>query len=964
VATYFQQHHGAASPVWLPPSTEVFGLRKAQIGAAWALAAHFTRSDQPGQVVLPTGVGKTAVMTLSAMLTPCTRVLAIAPSHVVRDQIADEFERMGVLRSAASIPENLSKPKVALAAHRLAKRSDWTKLRSFDVVVGTPGCLSPALEGVSPPPKGLFDLVIVDEGHHAPATTWQALLEAFSGARIGLFTATPFRRDRKALPGLLAYDYPLASALSDGVYAPVSYVPVSIPPGADRDALIAEAVADRLRDPVHAASASAFIARTDRLEHARALVDVYETAGLNASMVSGQDSRKKVQGVLRSLGEGSLAGIITVGVLGEGLDQPRLKIAAYHKAHKSLAPTLQFVGRISRISKEAEAPAELIAVPDEVRDETSRLYEEDASWAELVPDLMDAAVAAERDRTRYVAELARPHGEEFSMYALQPRKETQIYVFPSSVTPDLSAEIERLGNGQVVHSATDDDGDLRVLVSAHRRHPDWLRSDALDSIEYNLHLIVVDRTRQVLFISTSSDAASLSILDAIGASSAAPVSGRLMNRVLHAKGVESYFSVGMRSTTPPGGRRAAYTTLSGNAVGGAVSTTAARTHGLGHVIGRTRDDKGLFSALGVSVNRAKVWVPDTANLYEYKLWCHSLAGALRGGRDEGLMAPGLPLALPTPIETFPDNPVTVLHDRRLVEDGISILLSGGRTFPAWEAEIEIVRTDDRTCYLVFSADDAILWEGTVSTTGAISPLVEAMAISPGVGEPQTFSSVLQSHPPTIYFADGSLVRGSMMSAPPSDFPPLPASSFQRWDWTGVDIRAEAREPRKGMENIINRTARWIAEEWPDSVIVLEDGKGEIADLVAIRDESPAKSVALFHCKWSSEDTPGHRLDDLYQVIGQVMRSTAWTSLADVFWTKLLDRLANRPKTSIHPGSPSGRDVLARFAETTSSTRFSVFVVQPGLLIDSIETWNAGTILLGACDDWCRSEDVSFGVVGA
>lgn len=69
MATFFELHRGAANPVWLPPSTEVLGLRKAQIGAAWALAAHFTRSEQPGQVILPTVVGKTAVMTCA----PCSR---------------------------------------------------------------------------------------------------------------------------------------------------------------------------------------------------------------------------------------------------------------------------------------------------------------------------------------------------------------------------------------------------------------------------------------------------------------------------------------------------------------------------------------------------------------------------------------------------------------------------------------------------------------------------------------------------------------------------------------------------------------------------------------------------------------------------------------------------------------------------------------------------------------------------
>lgn len=488
MTTFFQRHRGAARPSWLPASTEVLGLRRAQIGAAWALAAHFTRSEQPGQVVLPTGVGKTAVMTLGAMLVPCARVLVIAPSHVVRDQIADEFERMSVLRKTDTIPEDLPRPKVGISVRRLTKKRDWARLRKHDVVVGTPGCLSPAYEGVVNPPKGLFDFVIVDEGHHAPATTWQTLLEAFNGARISLFTATPFRRDRKVLPGVLAYDYPLASAISDGVYAPVAFVPVTIPAGANRDGLIASTVSDRLRDPRHIAASSAFIARTDRLEHAQALVGVYGAAGLKAAMVSGQDSRNRVKNTLRALGDGSISGVITVGVLGEGLDEPKLKVAAYHKPHKSLAPTLQFVGRISRISKDAEAPAELIAVPDDVRDETSQLYEEDASWAELVPDLMDSAVEAVRARTSYVAELARPPSEEFSMFALQPKKETQVFTLDGSVIPNLSVQIERLGNGRVVHSATDDDGDLLVLVSAHRRHPEWLRSDALDSVEYLLHL--------------------------------------------------------------------------------------------------------------------------------------------------------------------------------------------------------------------------------------------------------------------------------------------------------------------------------------------------------------------------------------------------------------------------------------------------------------------------------------------
>lgn len=963
MTTFFQQHRGAATPVWLPTATEVLGLRRAQIGAAWALAAHFTRSEQPGQVVLPTGVGKTAVMTLSAMLVPCTRILAIAPSHVVRDQIGGEFESMTVLRGTDSIPQSLPKPKVAIADHRLAKESDWRNLSKFDVVVGTPGCLSPAFEGVSDPPLGLFDFVIVDEGHHAPATTWQAALAAFSAARIALFTATPFRRDRKALPGTLAYDYPLASAISDGVYATVSYQQVDVAAGADRDVAIAHKVAERLSDSAHVAASSAFIARTDRLEHARSLVGVYQAEGLVARMVSGQDSRKRVRDTLTALGDGSIAGVITVGVLGEGLDQPRLKIAAYHRAHKSLAPTLQFVGRISRISREVEAPAELIAIPDDVRDETSRLYEEDASWADLVPDLMDSAVEAERARTQYVSELAQPRNEEFSMYALQPIKETQVFTFDESVTPDLSVEMKRLGNGEVVHSATDDDGSLLVLVSAHRRHPEWMRTDALDSVEYLLHLAVVDMTRRLLFISAGSESALRTIVEAVGASTASLVSGRFLNRILHSEGVESYFSVGMRSTTPPGGRRAAYTTLSGSRVGGAVSNTAARTHGLGHMIARTRDDQGRFSALGVSVNRAKVWVPDTANLYEYRQWCFSLAAKIRDGVDRGLTAPGLPLTLPTTFDAFPHNPFAVLHDRALVESGVRIITAEGQECPAWEAEIEVERIDDQTCYLVVSVDDSTLWEGTTSTQGRVEALTEAVTVQPGASSTRTFSEVLQGAPPSIYFANGAVVTGSLMWTT-GDFPALDSAILQAWDWAKVDTHSESRQPAKGMENILDRTARWIREKWPSAVIITEDGKGEIADLVVVNARSMERDVSLFHCKWTSASAPRNNLDDLYEVVGQAMRSTAWTTLPGVFLSRLLERLATRSKTAIHRNSPRGKEHLEALAATRSVTKFSIYIVQPGLRIQTVPSWSEGTILLGACEEWCRTEDVPLTIVGA
>ena len=40
--------------------------------------------------------------------------------------------------------------------------------------------------------------------------------------------------------------------------------------------------------------------------------------------------------------------VVCVDMLGEGFDLPQLKVAAIHDLHKSLAVTLQFIGRFAR----------------------------------------------------------------------------------------------------------------------------------------------------------------------------------------------------------------------------------------------------------------------------------------------------------------------------------------------------------------------------------------------------------------------------------------------------------------------------------------------------------------------------------------------------------------------------------------------------------------------------------------
>ena len=82
-------------------------------------------------------------------------------------------------------------------------------------------------------------------------------------------------------------------------------------------------------------------------------------------------------------------------MFGEGVDCPRLKIAALHAPHKSLAITLQFVGRFARTNAEDIGAAKFVAIPQEIDAEVRALYQSGASWEELVANLADARIDEE-----------------------------------------------------------------------------------------------------------------------------------------------------------------------------------------------------------------------------------------------------------------------------------------------------------------------------------------------------------------------------------------------------------------------------------------------------------------------------------------------------------------------------------------------------------------------------------------
>lgn len=954
--SYFRTYSTSVHPIW---SEVGRGLRVAQLGALWSLASQFTISKGPVQAVLPTGTGKTAVMTLLPFLIPTDRVLVLTPSRLVRDQVVNEFQSLSVLRSTGSCDPHLSPPSVRKLEHRVR---DWSEYREFDVVVGTPSVVSSAYPDVAAIPTGFFDLVIVDEAHHAPAPTWETVLGQLENVRTVLLTATPFRRDRRGLPGEIAYEYPVGQAIRDGIYQPIDFVPVTVLPGQDRDACIAAVVASRLATQIHVEARTAAIIRTDRIDEAERLVEVYQAVGVQIGVIHSRQSLRTAQRTLNQLAEGGLVGVASVGVLGEGFDLPTLKIAAYHRRHKSLPATLQFVGRIARVGAGIERPpAELVAVREEVQDETRVLYANDKSWAEMLPAIAESAVAQERERRIYLRQLVPSDDAALSPYAIQPRLQAEVFSMPSDRDVSLSLNGDSLGSGTVIQSYLDDQGDLLAVVTQRRIRPSWLRSDAYDGYEYSLHLAVKDRVRRLLFVSSGAVEA---LLAAIDAREAPRVPASAMNRFLNGLDILSYSSIGMRNARAPSPHEATYRMIASSAAERAVRQSESRAYGIGHLIGRHRDEDGAVHAVGVSVAKRKVWSPESGDLLAYKAWCLQVGALMQATGAITSRAPLLDLQIPEDLRDFQSAPIVALLHWQLLQGNAYLETSPTERSDLADAVL-IPEAVDLTHYRIrLYMNDAEVWCCKIDIHGRVA--AETNDLSLWVDSEQwTLTAAFEEWEISSYFADGSTVNGSVRYPGYAELPPVPSETLLSQDWGAVDIQRESRPGRNGKINVQTATAQWLRANSNPALLINDDGANELADLVSLSGIGQERlEVDLVHCKWSSESQPGLRLGDVHDVVCQAVRSARWAGSAS-FLDRLSYRFNRGGNTQVIDGDQErSSEIIRELLERRPSITFRIIIVQPGLRIEGVSGHPAIKSLLVNAIEWVRSQGADLIVLGS
>jgi superfamily II DNA or RNA helicase len=942
-------------------------LREAQRGALHAIAAHRSASDEPAQIVLPTGVGKTLVAVLAPYVLDAKRVLVVTPARIVRDQVAYEFASLEQAIANGAVADDTSAPRVFRADHRCT--SDvWDACRDQDVVIGTPLVLSHGIEGVDPVPLDLFDLVIFDEAHHLPATTWTTLHDRLKNVPSILLTATPFRNDKQRLPGDLAYVYPLKRAVARGVYKPVAFVPVAPVPADQRDRALASKAIERLRDTPHHNARSRLLVRTDTKAHAESLVQLYAQEGAAVAKVLDRTSGRTVRSYLARMADSDhsepLDGLVVVGAMTEGFDFPQLKVAAYHRPHRTLAPTLQFIGRLARVG---DVAGELVAFAEDVSDETAALYREDAVWEELLPAMVDSSVDDEQKVRRFAHGLTTfdPNAHQVPALAIAPPRSTHVYRLDER--PNLDWRPDSIAGGNVIERYQHTEHELLAFITQHRVHPRFMRRDMLDSYEFCLHIATWVDEPGVLFISTEFKSAVKAMRLEVAGARAVPVDAVDLAKLLLAADLERCFSVGTRPNTLGGATNESYRMAAGPNVQQTITPADARAYVLGHVMGRRRGTGTGSGTFGFSSGKAKMWEPKaTGSLAEFREWCIGHAAVLSA--DAQAAAPGSRLALlplPDRLQTFPNSPSVAILPGELLSDGRVLRIDGeevdpleiavsSRTVSADAVELRVAGKG-KVCVFRIGTD------AVVQASAGSGALVDQVT-----GELTDLAEFLEENPVTLLFGDGSVVTGQQISRQPSGMGPLPPDARVVRDWDSVDTTVEFPADGAGLTATNSVAGATLALLESEADWVIQDHlRGEMADFIAVRTSSGIVRVDLVHCKKPSGNSTSARVTDIEELLAQAMRSMYLTTSGGEFWSRLLHALRHRNATQVVRGDEGEiADRVAEWATSPPLIDWSITAVQPGIADSRLEDWSAGNALMLAAYSACRGQGAAFRLVDA
>jgi superfamily II DNA or RNA helicase/SOS-response transcriptional repressor LexA len=324
-----------------------------QADALRALAEARGRGERRGLVVLATGLGKTLLSAFDFAATRFWRALFVAHREEILEQACAQWGRV--------LPDRSRGLWVA------GRREKGAELVFASIQALTrPG----TLESIDPRD---FDYVVIDEFHHAAASTYQKLLRHVQPRYLLGLTATPERGDGAELLALcddnLVYRAGLRAGLDARLLVPfhyyavmdaVDYAPIPWRSGRFDEAELTRALATREHAEAALAALDARTSRDSRralvfccsVAHADFMAEFLRGQGIAAAAVHSRATSATRTDALRKFKAGELVALTAVDLFNEGLDVPDIDAVLMLRPTESPVVFLQQIGRGLRVNRE------------------------------------------------------------------------------------------------------------------------------------------------------------------------------------------------------------------------------------------------------------------------------------------------------------------------------------------------------------------------------------------------------------------------------------------------------------------------------------------------------------------------------------------------------------------------------------------------------------------------------------
>ncbi|WP_207425002.1 DEAD/DEAH box helicase [Pedobacter sp. SYSU D00535] len=955
------------------------GLRPPQLGALHAIQAHWSISSKPAVVVMPTGTGKTETMLCLTVAEKLTGLLVIVPTASLRTQIFDKFKTLGILKQPDTeiISFEAKAPLVGHLNTKIKSDEDADQIFKSNVIVSTPQIITGILKGPSKIKSKFLQwlkVLTMDEAHHSQAQEWNKIKQNVEILELPvlLFTATPFRNDKKRLQGEIIYNYPLSLAQRDGYYKNINFHHILDfnPETADK-AIAQKAIDILIKD--RKVYDHILMARVDLKERAQIVFDdIYSKyTEFNPILIDSDTPDKKA--LLEDIKKGLHKIIVCVDMLGEGFDLPQLKICALHDLHKNITTSFQFFGRFTRDSSLRLGEASIVAniADPNLKGTLNKLYQKDSDWNTIIKSSNEEiieSIVKEENFFKNFSQAEIPN--KIPLRNIMPAMSTVVFQLHDSKiewNPNKYKKLFDKDKYEAV-SVEHEEEKLLIIIVKQIESVKWGKIDDLLNCAYHLYIVYLNEEQKLLYINSSNNGSIHRELGelVVGENISLFNESKIYRCLGNIFQIE-LFNLGLKSVLDG---PISFTMYAGNGIVNGLDELDNKTKSSSNLFGVGYED-GEKISIGCS-SKGRVWTKLVKSIPDFCTWCDLLGLKLL---DESINTDDIFSFIQKPevITTLPIDlvPVSISWNEELyaypnlalyrnipiVDYGISLV-----SFDASILNFSIQIDELRIEYRLHLIDEGRGFKYELKST---IPLY----ITQG-GDLKLLEEVFYEYPPIIRFHDNSKMHNNILLRFKGDYDIFDVNNIIPYDWKGVNIQQESQKEEKRLNSIQYFILLQLKSDEDCKIVFDDDSANEASDIVAIKywaDADYKIDVSLYHCKFSSKPQSGARLKDIYEVNGQAQRSFHWRHQS----IELLNHMIRRENLRINQGRNSRFEkgtkddiklLLSMLSTGYCRINFNIYVVQPGLSRELLINEPEHLKLLGATDLLLKKTGNNFYII--